>query len=89
MFVHHRRADHAVTAEQDRDLLLVHVGRDLAEITLHDLTDAPRPRRTEELAKADLTDRTPRRVDNEDEIEIRIAELRVSQEIDGLADRPE
>ena len=89
MLVNHRRADHSVATEQDRNLFLVHIGRDLAKITLHDLADTALPWRAQELAEADLANRTSRRIDNEDEIETRVAELRALQEVDGLTDRPE
>ena len=89
MLVDDRRADHAVAAEQDRDFLLVHIGRDLAEVTFHDLADPAWPRRAEQTAKADLADRVAGRIDNKDQIEFGVAEFRASQEIDGLADRPE
>ena len=89
MLVDDRRADHAVAAEQDRDFLLVHIGRDLAEVSFHDLADPAWPRSAEQTAKPDLADRVAGRIDNKDQIEFGVAEFGASQEIDGLADRPE
>ena len=89
MLVGHRRADHAVATEQDRHLLLVHHRRNLPEVGIHDLADAARSRRAEKLAEADLANRVAGRVDDEDQIEIGIAELGTAEEVDGLADGPE
>ena len=89
MLVNHRRADHAIAAEQDRNLLLVHVGRNLAKVAFHDLADAARARRAEQPAKADFPDRVARRVNHENQIELRVAEARAPQKIDGPANGPE
>ena len=72
MLVDNRRADHAIAPEQDRDFLLVHIGRDLAKITFHNLGDTAWSLRTQQFAKPHLAYRVARRVNHKQKVKFSI-----------------
>ncbi|CAI8191735.1 MAG: Uncharacterised protein [SAR116 cluster bacterium] len=89
MLVDYRRADHAISTEQDGNFFLVHNCRNFTKIHVHDFGHASRPLVAEQFAKPHLTNWVTGRVDHKKQIEFGVLKAGAAKIVNRLAHRPE